>query len=126
MYSRIASEKHIFSVRLYRLVIFGRLKVCKDAAVLILAILIRESDVILQALIKRAQEVIAPYREGSIGAPEPSFVLQLPDEVYTGSNLYAVQKSFEGEFQFDVFYESASSKQHLSCELTPALYRASS
>lgn len=46
--------------------------------------------------------------------PDPSFVLQLPDEIYTGSNLFAVQKSFEGEFQFDIFFESASAKQKLS------------
>lgn len=65
---------------------------------------------------KRAQEVIAPYRDPAAGIPDPSFVLQLPDEIYSGSNLYAVQKSFDGEFQFDVFYESASSKQTLSCE----------
>lgn len=53
------------------------------------------------------------YRDGT--PPDPSFVLQLADEVYMGSNLYAIQKSFEGEFQFDVFFESASSKQKLSC-----------
>ncbi|KAJ3808205.1 glycoside hydrolase [Lentinula lateritia] len=71
-------------------------------------------EFILQSLMKRAQEVIAPYRDPAAGIPDPSFVLQLPDEIYSGSNLYAVQKSFDGEFQFDVFYESASSKQTLS------------
>ncbi|KAF9009372.1 glycoside hydrolase family 63 protein [Cyathus striatus] len=66
---------------------------------------------ILQALIERAREVIAPYREAP---PEPSFILQLPDDVYTSSNLFAIQKSFDGPFQFDVFFESASAKQKLS------------
>lgn len=70
----------------------------------------------MQSMIKRAQEILTPYKD--IGFPDPSFVLQLPDEVYTGSNLYAIQKSFEGEFQFDVFFESASSKQKLSCKQT--------
>ncbi|KAK7023769.1 mannosyl-oligosaccharide glucosidase [Favolaschia claudopus] len=69
-------------------------------------------EVILQQVIKRAQEILAPYKDGN--PPDPSFVLQLPDEVYTASNLYAIQKSFDGEFQFDVFFESASSKQKLS------------
>jgi mannosyl-oligosaccharide glucosidase len=36
--------------------------------------------------------------------------------VYTGSNLYAVQKMFEGKFQFDVFFESGSGKQKLNCK----------
>jgi mannosyl-oligosaccharide glucosidase len=71
------------------------------------------ADIILQQIIKRAQEILSPYKDGN--PPDPSFVLQLPDEVYTASNLYAIQKSFEGEFQFDVFFESASSKHKLSC-----------
>ncbi|EGN96016.1 glycoside hydrolase family 63 protein [Serpula lacrymans var. lacrymans S7.3] len=50
-------------------------------------------------------------------APDPSFVLQLSDEVYTGSNLYAVQKSFDGEFQFDVFFESQSAAQMLDASI---------
>ncbi|KAJ7273466.1 glycoside hydrolase family 63 protein [Mycena haematopus] len=69
-------------------------------------------EVILQQIIKRAQEILSPYKDAT--PPDPSFVLQLPDEVYTSSNLYAVQKSFDGQFQFDVFFESASSKQKLS------------
>jgi len=71
-------------------------------------------DLILQALIDRARDVIVPYQDPAKGLPDPSFVLQLPDEIYTGSNLYAIQKSFDGEFQFDVFFESGSSKQKLS------------
>ncbi|KAK7466923.1 Processing alpha glucosidase I [Stygiomarasmius scandens] len=71
-------------------------------------------DVIMQSVFKHAQEVITPYNDPAVGAPDPSYVLQLPDEVYSGSNLYAVQKFFDGEFQFDVFFESASAKQALS------------
>ncbi|CAL1704069.1 unnamed protein product [Somion occarium] len=71
-------------------------------------------DHILQNILKRAQDVIAPYRDPAIGAPDPSFVLQLSDEVYTGSTLYAIQKFFDGPFQFDIFFESASAKQKLS------------
>lgn len=42
--------------------------------------------------------------------------MQLPDDVYTNSNVFAFQKLFDGPFQFDVFFESASAKQKLSCE----------
>jgi mannosyl-oligosaccharide glucosidase len=69
----------------------------------------------MKALTDRARDVITPYQDPSKGLPDPSFVLQLPDEVYTGSNLYAIQKSFDGGFQFDIFFESGSSKQKLSC-----------
>ncbi|KAI0078991.1 glycoside hydrolase [Panus rudis PR-1116 ss-1] len=69
---------------------------------------------ILQNIIKHANEIIAPYRDPSVGAPDPAFVLQLSDEIYSGSTLYAVQKFFEGPFQFEVFFESASSKQKLT------------
>ena len=75
------------------------------------------ADIITQAILKHAQVAVAPYMDPSVGPPDPAFTLHLPDEVYTGSNLYAVQKLFDGEFQFDVFFESGSNKQKLSCEL---------
>jgi mannosyl-oligosaccharide glucosidase len=72
-------------------------------------------DPILQNIINQAQETLQEYKDPTVGAPDPSFVLQLTDDVYTGSNLYAVQKLFDGAFSFDVFFESGSSKQKLSC-----------
>ncbi|KAH8108478.1 glycoside hydrolase family 63 protein [Phellopilus nigrolimitatus] len=74
-------------------------------------------ELLMNAVLKHAQEVIAPFQDPAKGAPHPSFVLQLPDEVYTASNLFAVQKSFDGEFQFDVFFESGSAKQKLSSSI---------
>ncbi|CAK5279562.1 unnamed protein product, partial [Mycena citricolor] len=71
-------------------------------------------EALMQNIVLRAQEILGGYKDSPTGPPDPSFVLQLADEVYMGSNLYAVQKSFDGEFQFDVFFESASSKQKLS------------
>lgn len=75
-------------------------------------------------LIKRAQGVLQPYRE-SPTPPHPSFTLQLPDEVYTSSNLFAYQKMFEGPFQFDVLYDSGSAKQKLSRVLRRLVTRMS-
>lgn len=40
--------------------------------------------------------------------PDPSYVLQLSNEVLSSSNFFSIQKSFVGNFSFDVFYESAS------------------
>jgi mannosyl-oligosaccharide glucosidase len=48
-------------------------------------------------------------------APDPSFTLQLSDETYSGSNLFAIQKFFDGTFQFDVFFESRSAHANMNC-----------
>ncbi|KIJ69518.1 glycoside hydrolase family 63 protein [Hydnomerulius pinastri MD-312] len=69
-------------------------------------------EFIMQSLLKHAGPIAEQYRQAD-RAPDPSFVLQLPDETITGSNLYAVQKFFDGEFEFDVFFESASASQKL-------------
>ena len=71
----------------------------------------------MDAIMRHAQEALAPFKDQSKGLPDPSFTLQLPDEAYSGSNLYAVQKSLRGEFQFDIFFDSASTKQKLTCRL---------
>ncbi|KAF8631416.1 hypothetical protein AX17_005094 [Amanita inopinata Kibby_2008] len=74
----------------------------------------KAKDVILKALIDHARGLVAPYTDPSVGPPDPSFTLKLPNEVLLGSNLFAVQKFFDGPFQFDVYYESASNKQRLN------------
>ncbi|KAH7889795.1 glycoside hydrolase [Phlebopus sp. FC_14] len=69
-------------------------------------------EFILQSIMTRASPIAEKYREVE-RAPDPSFVLQLPDESDTASTLYAVQKFFDGEFQFDIFFESGSASQAL-------------
>lgn len=72
-------------------------------------------EYILGSIVNYAKELLKPYEDPTLTPPDPSFVLQLPNEVLTGSNLYAVQKIYQGPFQFDVFFESSSAKQKLSC-----------
>ncbi|KAF8162958.1 glycoside hydrolase family 63 protein [Crassisporium funariophilum] len=72
------------------------------------------SQQILKSILDRARLIIAPYQDPTVGAPDPSFILQLPDDVYTGSNLFGVQKTFDGPFQFDVLFDSESVKQKLT------------
>ncbi|KAI0340653.1 glycoside hydrolase [Trametopsis cervina] len=74
----------------------------------------RAKDYIIGSIVSHAREAVASYQDPAATPPDPSFVLQLPDEVLTGSTLHAVQKSFDGPFQFDVFFESASAKQKLT------------
>ncbi|KAI6109909.1 glycoside hydrolase family 63 protein [Pisolithus sp. B1] len=69
-------------------------------------------DRIFQSMLGRASPLAEKYRQTE-PAPDPSFILQLPDESVTGSNLYAVQKLFDGAFQFDVIFESGSATQTL-------------
>src|SRR6266481_7015985 len=77
--------------------------------------LTESSDVIMPKILPGAQAAVASYQKKEQGAPDPSFVLHLPNEVYSGSNLFALQKLFDGKFQFDIFFESGSVKQKLDC-----------
>jgi len=63
----------------------------------------------------RAGKILEPFNsQGHQGnVPSPAFTLQISHSIQPGSNLYAVQKTFSGPFQFDVFYESASAKHKL-------------
>ena len=71
-------------------------------------------ELVMQPVMKYATDAFEPFKDGARGYPDPSFIFQLPDEISFGSNFYAVQKSYDGPFQFDVFYEN--SKKKLSCE----------
>ncbi|KAF8911130.1 glycoside hydrolase [Gymnopilus junonius] len=86
------------------------------------------SQFITKAMFDRAREVIGPYQDPAVGSPDPSFVLQLPDDVYMNSNLYAFQKFFDGPFQFDVFFDSGSNTRKLDSSVLdqgiPALVAA--
>ena len=73
-------------------------------------------EVIMKSILEHGQAAVAPHQNSPLGVPDPSFVLQLPDDVYTGSNLYAVQKFFDGSFQFDIYFDSGSVKQKLTCK----------
>lgn len=66
----------------------------------------------MQSIVTGANREIPKYPEGP--APEPAFILTLPNEVYNGASLFAVQKSFEGEFSFDVYYDAPGVKK-LDC-----------
>jgi len=63
----------------------------------------------------RTNKILEPFRskENMGKVPNPAFSLQISNTIQPGSNLYAVQKTFKGPFQFDVFYESASANHKL-------------
>ncbi|KAH9946321.1 glycoside hydrolase [Epithele typhae] len=70
----------------------------------------KAQDHIMAPLMKYASEVVEGYKDGTKGFPDAAFIFQLPDESYTGSNLYAVQKHYDGPFHFDIFFQSGKQK----------------
>ena len=74
----------------------------------------RDLEFIMKDLVQNAEKAVKDIKASDV-VPHPSFTLQLSDETLSGSNLFAIQKSFDGKFQFDVFFESRSARQTLSC-----------
>ncbi|KAF8626209.1 hypothetical protein AX15_004899 [Amanita polypyramis BW_CC] len=77
----------------------------------------KAKDFVMKSLIEHARELVAPFSDPNEGPPDPSYILHLPNEVSFGSNLFAVQKTFDGSFQFDVYYESASNNRKLDASI---------
>lgn len=66
----------------------------------------------------------AVERHGRQALPSPALTVQLSNEIQTGANFWAFQKTFSGNFSFDVFFDSASTPHgsHLdSASLSAAL-----
>ncbi|KAG8861996.1 Processing alpha glucosidase I [Tulasnella sp. 330] len=74
-------------------------------------------DMIYKAILEFAMPIATKYQEQQKSLPEPAFLLALPDDITSGSNIYAIQKQFEGEFTFDIFYESASGGHRLDASV---------
>ncbi|KAI0033259.1 glycoside hydrolase [Vararia minispora EC-137] len=77
----------------------------------------KAKDAFLELLLAHAKEVLDPFQKPGTPPPDPSYTLQLPDVNHESSNMFAVQKFFDGPFQFDVFYESKSAKHELSSDM---------
>jgi len=79
---------------------------------------LREAEFIVQEIVQNVGKALEGITDPK-HAPDPSFTLQLSDETLSGSNLFAIQKFFDGEFQFDVFFESRSAHTTLTCTHKP-------
>ncbi|PVF95183.1 glycoside hydrolase [Serendipita vermifera] len=55
----------------------------------------------------RAQKIVMQYKEDPV-IPDPAFVATMGNVISPDSNFYAVQKTFDGEFSFDVVFDSSS------------------
>jgi len=54
-----------------------------------------------------------PYKDGG-ALPDPAFVLTMGNVIAHDSNFYAVQKTFDGAFSFDVVYDSQSAGTNIN------------
>ncbi|SPO25518.1 related to ER glucosidase I [Ustilago trichophora] len=66
----------------------------------------KAKDVIQSDLMVNLQQAAQTF--GAESMPDPALALRLSDQIAPGSTIFAVQKSFTGNFTFDVFYDSAS------------------
>ena len=82
-------------------------------------------DTVVQQLGIFAQKLMANGPYSNEDPPDPMALFRLPNEVQSGSNVFAFQKSFgnaptspEGRWGFDIYYESVdgSEEQGLGCE----------
>lgn len=81
-------------------------------------------EYIMEDVFARAGKILEPFKsqENQGNVPSPAFSLQVSNVIQPESNLYAIQKTFNGPFQFDIFYESASANHKLDGTM-PALRR---
>lgn len=77
----------------------------------------------MDQIFTRTNEILEPFRSQEYKAkiPSPAFTLQISNSIQPESNLFAVQKTFSGVFQFDIFYESASANHKLDGTISPFL-----
>lgn len=66
----------------------------------------KSKEIIQNDIMIRVQQAVQTY--GKDKMPDPALTLSLSDQVAPGSTIFAVQKSFTGNFTFDVFFDSAS------------------
>ena len=67
----------------------------------------RAKDLLLQDIISNAQGHLQKY--GQENLPDPAILFSLNNQFRYGSNLFALQKTYEGAFTVDVFYDSIES-----------------
>ncbi|PWN54015.1 glycoside hydrolase [Violaceomyces palustris] len=66
----------------------------------------RGKDVIISEINEVLRSTLERY--GQENMPAPGLAMTLPDEVASASNFYAIQKTFTGNFTFDIFFDSST------------------
>ncbi|KAG9001821.1 Processing alpha glucosidase I, partial [Tulasnella sp. 427] len=76
----------------------------------------RAKDIVFKAIMDFVTPQLPYYRNHDMQYPEPGLILTLPNDAPSASNFYALQKTYDGEFSFDVFFDSESAETKLNGE----------
>ncbi|KAG0149919.1 hypothetical protein CROQUDRAFT_652883 [Cronartium quercuum f. sp. fusiforme G11] len=78
---------------------------------------------IMTAISENIQGLVERYTKENL--PEPAITLALPNEIRYGSNLYAIQKTYEAPFELDIFFDGDGAPKLDSASLSAGLAAAS-
>ncbi|GAA5925076.1 hypothetical protein JCM10213_000525 [Rhodosporidiobolus nylandii] len=81
-------------------------------------------NALMNTIIPKSRELIAAY--GQQSPPDPAILFALPNEVRAGAGLFGLQKTYQGTWAVDVFFDSDAAPAKLdSSSLTTALESSS-
>ncbi|MBW0480168.1 hypothetical protein O181_019883 [Austropuccinia psidii MF-1] len=83
----------------------------------------KAKESIMAAIQEYAQPLVEKYTPEN--APDPGFVLSLPNEIRYGSNLYAIQKVYDCPFELDIYFDGDGAPKLDSPGLSAGLVAAS-
>ncbi|KAA1099946.1 Processing alpha glucosidase I [Puccinia graminis f. sp. tritici] len=83
----------------------------------------KAKDSIVSAINEFVHPMIEKYTVQDM--PDPCLVLTLPNEISYGSNLYALQRSYEAPFELDIYFDGDSAPRIDSAALSAGLMAAS-
>ncbi|KAK4053895.1 Processing alpha glucosidase I [Microbotryomycetes sp. JL221] len=84
----------------------------------------KAKDVFTHVINENSHEIIKPF--GQADPPDPALLYQLPNEVRTGANMYGFQRTYEGEWSVDIYFDSQEAEGPLDAvSLTAGLQAAS-
>lgn len=75
------------------------------------------------AISENIQSMIERYTKENL--PDPALTLALPNEIRYGSNLYAIQKTYEAPFELEIYFDGDGAPKLDSASLSAGLAAAS-
>ncbi|GAA6000082.1 hypothetical protein JCM10207_006043 [Rhodosporidiobolus poonsookiae] len=80
-------------------------------------------NAIMNTLMPRAQSLMSSY--GKDSPPDPALLLGLPNEIRSNAGLYAFQKTYQGKWAVDIFYDAEDAPAQLDVSSLSAALSAS-
>ncbi|KAM0791195.1 hypothetical protein ACM66B_005677 [Microbotryomycetes sp. NB124-2] len=83
----------------------------------------KAKDVFTHVINEHSHDVIKPY--GQADPPDPALLYQLPNEVRSGANMYGFQKTYEGTWSVDIYFDSVEADAKFDAKSLTAGLQAS-